>query len=441
MKMRFTDRMLLCVLVFYLMFGYSAQVVTIGGIPMAEIVIAFGGMIYLKDILAKKMDKGTKIASIAILVSGLYAAIKLSFDIDENGFFAIRDASHYIEMFAFFVGYGCVLRNPSLDWGKLTRRFFWIMALYFCFYFLKAIAPGVVPEVSNPHGETVSLLSYVAFPSVMFAVGFASLIRSPAVMGGGRKRALVAFFAIILAVQLFQARILYFQLFACLIVGIYLRPRWMLYAPYMLLASLALLVVMAPLGQEFGRLGVSLDIDTLGSHFLSILGIEEGPFAASASGVDLRFEWWRDIFNKLMATPYNLTFGLGFGMPLTPFEITGGIAVREVHNSVISIAGRQGVFGLSIVGLIWAVLAVRIAATMMRIKRRVQQHDYVVVTISLFLINTWIFSTAEDAFEKPCFAFPFYMLAGILFALTRRTGSTGAVGARNYRVMRLGAVS
>ena len=110
-------------------------------------------------------------------------------------------------------------------------------------------------------------------------------------MGGGRKRALVAFFAIILAVQLFQARILYFQLFACLIVGIYLRPRWMLYAPYMLLASLALLVVMAPLGQEFGRLGVSLDIDTLGSHFLSILGIEEGPFAASASGVDLRFEW------------------------------------------------------------------------------------------------------------------------------------------------------
>jgi hypothetical protein len=107
-------------------------------------------------------------------------------------------------------------------------------------------------------------------------------------------------------------------------------------------------------------------------------------------------------------------------MPLTDFVIAGDIQVRELHNSYMSVLARQGLFIGIFVFSIWF-LAVKFSLKNILNKNPIGSSSVIGFSIfcSFYIVNVLIFAMAEDAFEKPMFAVPFYFMFGILLRLQR----------------------
>ena len=102
-----------------------------------------------------------------------------------------------------------------------------------------------------------------------------------------------------------------------------------------------LLLLVGLVGLQFeGRLGASFNFDFLVAHFLAIFGIcdQSVPGVCSAAeGVGQRLGWWTNIFQRMAQDPFSLLLGLGYGVALTDFYGSSGAAVREPHNSYVTV--------------------------------------------------------------------------------------------------------
>lgn len=413
--MSIANNLFITIIGFYLLFGYAAQIVTISGVPLGEAAI----LLVLATLLisAARLIVAKKVLSIVVLASviSLCSILRAGLQATEYGIFAIRDATHFIDMLslvAVYFGSKNLTQEKSL---RLYNTLLFLACVYLFMYFVRSVAPAVIPKISNPHGGSVSLLSYIAFPTLFISLAF-SVFSAKSYSQFKRHRTPIVFtilLLLMLVIQIFQARLIYIQLVASLCIYVFLKPKTTKLLPLYLIFALFFLLALAPIGAEFGRLKLSLDLDNLTSHLYSIFGVDRSAeFSGAASGVDLRFGWWENLYEKVTENFITILFGLGFGLPLTDFVISGGIVVREVHNSSISILGRQGIVGFLSVLVLWYWLCKVVVFHLKRAKRG-GQHPLVLFGC-YYLINVWIFSLAEDAFEKPCFAIPFYGIAGYL---------------------------
>jgi O-antigen ligase len=120
----------------------------------------------------------------------------------------------------------------------------------------------------------------------------------------------------------------------------------------------------------------------------------------------------------MMASPYHLLLGLGYGVPLTDFYGHTGVQVREPHNSYISIVARTGIVG----AIAWIAMMV----LMLRAWRRAFRHTVEVgwregqnrlMLLMVFFISMWVLAIGEDGFEKPYNIIPFYFFWGIVLRM------------------------
>ncbi len=115
-----------------------------------------------------------------------------------------------------------------------------------------------------------------------------------------------------------------------------------------------LLGLISLIGLQFeGRLGASFNAEFLVAHFMAIFGVCDPmieacarPPRASASGSS----GGPASSTACAKDPFSLLLGLGYGVALTDFYGSSGAAVREPHNSYVTVVARTGIVGGDLLG-------------------------------------------------------------------------------------------
>lgn len=164
-----------------------------------------------------------------------------------------------------------------------------------------------------------------------------------------------------------------------------------------------------------GRIG-PVNLAFLTRHFQSIFLRPETPAVGSAQ--------WRlalipEVISRVISSPWRLIVGEGFGEPLIDFIIKGGVAVRQPHNTHLSVLARLGLVGL----LFWTLFLLRVGTTLVRCARRSPcgtfEHN-LWLWLLLFFISGLVFATFQPWLEFPYGAIPFYAIVGFALGLYHR---------------------
>jgi O-antigen ligase len=233
-------------------------------------------------------------------------------------------------------------------------------------------------------------------------------------------------------VATFQARTLYLTLIA--IFGFLILYRRSSLGNIGIVAFLSgfLLGLVSLIGLQFeGRLGASFDVNFLVAHFMAIFGVCDSSLegvCSAAEGVGQRLEWWNDIVERMLQDPFSLLLGLGYGVTLTDFYGSSGAAVREPHNSYITVIARTGIVG----GVCWLLVMVSLIRRWHHTFKRClalgwREGQNRLMVLMVFFICVWVLGIGEDAFEKPYNIIPFYFIWGIVlrFSLLLDRGLVG----------------
>jgi hypothetical protein len=120
-------------------------------------------------------------------------------------------------------------------------------------------------------------------------------------------------------------------------------------AAILLSGLLAVLFATSVLGIHIsGRIG-PVNFAFLESHARSLL---LQPGTEEIGTIEDREQWYADVWKRTQSSAANLLVGEGFGKPLIDFVVDDdqnkGVAVRQPHNTSLSVLARMGVLGLSV---------------------------------------------------------------------------------------------
>jgi hypothetical protein len=343
----------------------------------------------------------------------------------EHGIWAFRDAAQVIESLWLIVAFAVAQKAENV--ARLFRWLNWLLVAY-CVYAvgkpfqdtIASISPSI-PGAST--GRPVPLIGAYGNLGLMFLwIAFYLAITQ-------HKNQLVRIAVIAVAclmigavVIVLQARTTYLQLFALIcIVGLF-RPKSLggfgIIMPIMfiVLGTITAFDIKIP-----GRLTNEVSFSFIIKHIEAIGGIAEGSdeaMAGAASGVPQRTGWWTNILEQESADPVTFITGLGYGKPLINFLMTGGAAVREPHNSFMSVLGRLGIIGA--ISWIWLhVELFKLWRNVFVYYRGVQGQVWIgrLLLMLAFVALVLAEAVGEDALEKPFNIVPYYCFWGVILRL------------------------
>ncbi len=389
------------------------------GVPIGELLILLFLATFLWDM--KWLPQFIYAAPIIPLViwwglglGGAYIGL------DKYGMWAFRDATHVIESLYLWIGF--VLASGV---GFIDRLFIWLRTtlnigiIYGLTYPIGKILKGFSPKFPGASGQEVSILfSYTNTALLMIMAALNWINENRRIFG--IPAAFLAGFIIVYVVAIFQARTIYLQIIALFIILAFTQRVVLIKMTGAMLIGIIALILLLATGIEFtGRLGEKVSIDFFIQHFATIWGAEgDGTLKSSVDGIGLRFGWWQNIWYKLNANELSLFFGLGYGLPLVDFQITGNIAVREPHNSLMSIFGRMGLVG--IIAFLW--MHISLFWCWLRTYKSYgldgnKQGRNRLLLLLIFFILIIVLSLAQDAFEKPYNTIPYYFFWGVVLRM------------------------
>lgn len=347
----------------------------------------------------------------------------------EYGMWALRDASQVIDSLFLIVGFSAARNSDDLD--RIFRWLAWlipVLAVYVMVgYPLKLSTMS--PTLPGGSGEPVPLLGIMNTADVALLWGAMCLIVTAPKRGISLKWFMVAGALIAYAVLLLQNRTTYLQLVVMLVFIVLFRKRSI--GPF--LAFIPIVIVAVLLISTFGlrisgRLSDEVSLSFFADHLAAIFGVSDGgddAIAGAASGVGQRLEWWTDIYQRLTVDPATTLTGLGYGFPLIPFKATGGIQVREPHNSVISVVARSGLIGLGA----WVWMQCELFLCWFRSLQRLhhfssgREWENRFLILLSFLVLVMVGAIGEDNMEKPYFAISYYFFWGIVLKMSFLQGA------------------
>lgn len=336
--------------------------------------------------------------------------------VPEHGMWALRDATHVIESLFLWVGFVYAAKPATVD-----RFFFWlrkilvVASLYGLTYPFRDFLRNFSPSIEGAAGYTTTIIfQYVNSALMMLMEAARRFIGRSGKSGLGTP--LIAGFLIAFAVAFFQARTVYLQVIAILILFAWLHRAalgkiWM----SLVMATLAFLFVATSGIEISGRLGQVVSLDFLVNHFAAIAGVENEGVVGAARGVGQRLDWWAIIWQRVTSDVGHMLFGLGYGFPLIEFTNNQNTVVREPHNSYMSIFGRMGFVGVLVFS--WGhILLLRVWFKAFRLCRRVGHRlgQNRLLLLMVYFVLIWVLSLGEDAFEKPYVTIPYYFFWGIV---------------------------
>lgn len=414
---RLREHATLIIVSLYLILNYGFMLIRVPpnfGVPFGELLLAVY-LLWLSDIrLLPRFSKALFLLPFLIWwTAGLGRSY---FAFPEHGLVALRDATHVIESLFLWVGFIFATKEENIE--RLFRWLPWVLVICSIYAFgfpFQSLLKGYSPTVLSTAGESTAILFQYTNTAVLVLVAAAYLmIVRPKTIGLGPM--LLATLLLAFIVAFFQARTIYLQVIAMLLLFAWqYRSSFVKMSSSLLLGALAFLAISA-LGIQFtGRLGGEISLDFILQHFGTIMGQGEGEFAGVAAGVDMRTTWWLGIWERVSAGVGTLFFGLGYGFPLVDFHSIGGVVVREPHNSYISILGRSGlvgVFAFVWMHIILMVVWFRTFRLCRLAKYRIGQERLLVLLVYFLMI--WIYGIGEDAFEKPFNTVPYYFFWGVI---------------------------
>jgi hypothetical protein len=420
----------------YLIFNWGFMQLRIppvagGGLPVGEIVL----FLYLITINYTGVlgRLSLTIAIVPLAVWWTFGVGRALFDFAIHGAWALRDAAHVLESLFLLVGFVFAGDPRSLD-----RFFDWLpkllllSVLYGLLYPIRVELWMLSPTITSGTGFEVPIFGSMTNTSQLMIMAAAYLM----LFHGNKLLANVAAVMIIgYTVAIFQARTLYLTLIAVFGFMMLYRRSSLGNIAIVVFLSGFLLGLISLIGLQFeGRLGASLSAEFLVAHFMAIFGVCDPTIegvCSAAEGVGQRLEWWTSIFNNMLKDPFSLLLGLGYGVALTDFYEASGAAVREPHNSYITVVARTGIVGGVCWFLIMASLLRRWHGTFMScVALGWREGQNRLMVLMVFFICTWVLAIGEDGFEKPYNIIPFYFFWGIVlrFSLLLDRGLIGPEG-------------
>jgi len=416
MKLDFRQSITLIIIGAYLILNWFFMLVRIppvggGGVPIGEILLIFWFCFLVKD-LRWIPSFANNIIFVPFLIWWVYGITKAFLAVPEYGMWALRDATHVIE--SLFVWVGFVFASSP---GAIDRLFVWfyrvlaVSVLYAFTYPWRESLAAVAPGLTAPSGYQVKIFSFYA------TSGIALILESTRrLIEQHRNSLLISSLLLAYGIAIFQARTIYLQVITVSLMLLWHRPKVFKKMGLSIVAGMLAIVLVAQSGIEIkGRNGENISVDYIAHHFMAIAGIETKGIEVAAGGVSQRFGWWEKIFEKLTYSTGNFLFGLGYGFPLIEFENLEEVAVREPHNSMISIFARLGFLGFVLFA--WMHLhLVRIWLASYNLCRK-KGYDLGrdrLFMFMVFFVLIWVNSIGEDAFEKPFFTIPYYFFWGVV---------------------------
>jgi O-antigen ligase len=417
----------------YLLFNWGFMQLRIppvagGGLPLGEIVLLLSLLtINYTGVLGRL---SLTVAFMPLAIWWTFGVGRALFDFGVHGTWALRDAAHVLESLFLLVGFVFAGDRRSLD-----RFFNWlpkllvIAVVYGLMYPIRVEIWQLSPTITSGTGYVVPIFGSMATTSYLMITAAVYLI----LFHGNKLLANVGAVMIIgYTVAMFQARTLYLTLIAVFCFLILYRRSSLGNIGVVVFLSGFLLGLISLIGLQFeGRLGASFTVDFLVAHFMAIFGVCDSSLqgvCSAAEGVGQRLEWWNDIADRMLQDPFNLLLGLGYGVTLTDFYGSSGAAVREPHNSYITVIARTGIIG----GACWLLIMVSLVRRWHHTFKQSlalgwrEGQNRLMVLMVLF-ICVWVLGIGEDAFEKPYNIIPFYFIWGVVlrFSLLLERGLVG----------------
>jgi O-antigen ligase len=411
----------------YLIFNNGFEMIRIppagAGIPIGELVLVISFLFLNLFLLLPRM--ATEVWIYPIIVWWIVSLSRSIYDLQVGGPWSFRDASQAIESLFLIVGFWLANTPGNLRYFfRWMRRMFLIAIPYGLLFPLAVSLQKFSPKLPGMGASSSASLFFqmTNTPVILLWTACWLLIdrgRSP---GFIRSRELLAGFLVAYAVAFAQSRTIYLGV---LVVGMVLfitrsrlGARWMA----MLLLGALIVGAISVSGVEIkGRLGKKISLDFIVSHFEAISGKSSSEATeGAAEGVPQRIGWWTDIYKKMIQSPENVLFGLGYGIPLTDFHYNTGALVREPHNSYVSVTARLGVTGI----LIWLLMQGALYSSWRKAYRlagRMGWDEDRRNLLLLLIFNILVLNTAigEDGLEKPFYAIPYYLFFGVILRYGR----------------------
>lgn len=418
---RLRNTMVVGVVLCYLFLNYGFQVVTFPpgrfGVPIGELCLVIAMLLCAhRQILPLFASTG---AIYAFSAWWLICAAHLLYAVPNYGFWAFRDASQFIESGFLYLGF-CLSTHEIARLKRYTPWFLLLAVAYGISYPLREWLQEFSPVLETASGNEVFLFfTYNTTPALLVLTSFLLILYAGQVLR--TERAVVLLLGVSLlgyTVYTFQARTIYLQVIALIMLATLLNARFRRLFPVFAVLLLAFLALFPYLGLDLqGRLGMEAGLGFLGNHLLAIGGVSSEGLEGAAGGIGQRIGWWYGIFLRVSDSWLTALFGLGFGQPLIEFQ-TKGLTVREPHNSVMTMFGRTGVIGLTA----WLSAQLYLGYVWLRTYRHAVSHGHrnsivFLRTVLFYAALVWVFSIGEDAFEKPFNAIPYYFLWGCVLKM------------------------
>jgi hypothetical protein len=191
-------------------------------------------------------------------------------------------------------------------------------------------------------------------------------------------------------------------------------------AAILLSGLLAVLFATSVLGIHIsGRIG-PVNFAFLESHARSLL---LQPGTEEIGTIEDREQWYADVWKRTQSSAANLLVGEGFGKPLIDFVVDDdqnkGVAVRQPHNTSLSVLARMGVLGLS-VWLLFHFLILKRFYSVFRRRSHLEGKSYALVMFFFFFyLLSMLLTHVQPFFEFSFGAIPFYFLMGFALGFMR----------------------
>lgn len=349
------------------------------------------------------------------------AVAHLVFDLASYGAYAVRDVSFVAEGIFMLLGYLWAFRDKRTFLHTLAVVFVINLAYAFTFPFAEYLQK--VSPVSGIFLQVPLLGSYAHTPLILLfgALFFAILGRTELKLQGAVVWSLVVLQAGWSLV--FQTRVVYVGLVLAVLLIQYLRGFG---AGIRILASvgvgvLGLLLVVSVLNLQIpGRVG-EVDVEFFTQHVRSIF-LEPGtPAEGSARW---RLELLPAIWERWTASAGSVVFGEGMGNPLIDFYLQGGIAVRQPHNTHLTVLLRLGLVGFFIWGLMhWKIIS-SFRKALRRVDRRSSEHA-LVLWLLLFYVLGMLMTSFQPWLEFSYGAIPFFVVLGFFMGWLQQDKNHG----------------
>lgn len=403
--------------------GFSNITLGVGSarLPLTELGIAVI-LIYFLLTLRWAELLGGSLGWMVLVLALVPLVIHLPFDVAEFGIVALRDSSHYVDLWAFFIGTGYAIK---LSQGKLTEnvwaRFMFTAALLASLYVLTYSARaqiGALSPMARGYQQFLPIVGYynmvnvAAFSVIMLAL---ALSRRQVWPGLDERRPWIITFAILsgLGLLITQTRALFVAF--VLVMLILLALGWVRPVLWFLASALFALVCFEfanAYGLRVSGKLASISFETFYDMLISITG--QGDLRGAAHGTHQRLDWWGKLLQESVETPQRFWLGRGFGQALTDFYApgtAGQVIVREPHNSFLSVYARVGMifFGL------WMILKGRIYWALFSAYRASGEkgpYGGFFLWVILFLVVNDVRALVEPVYEFPYGAVPIYFLSG-----------------------------